>query len=208
MEPFFPGSFVSNMSGSSKSHAHRREITGNAMEEGPLRKIFFFLLITGWLAGCGSRGNGVDLIIPANRTAAPEIQADFLNSSGSALTLGQLKGKVVVLDFWATWCGPCRMELPSLVKIYNTYHGKGLEVIGLSVELNDGQSKDYFRQFMGNYAMNYPVGLAGTDTLKNYGINPIPATFFIDKKGKVALSFVGVHPEDQFIGAIEQLLAE
>jgi thiol-disulfide isomerase/thioredoxin len=173
-----------------------------------MKKIFFTLLITGFLAGCGSNDNGVDLISPGSRTPATEIQAEFLNSSGPALTLGQLKGKVVVLDFWATWCGPCRMELPSLVKIYNTYHSKGLEILGLSVELNDGQPKDYFLQFIGKYEINYPIGLASLDTLKNYGINPIPATFFIDKTGKIALSFVGVHPEDQFTGAIEKLLAE
>ncbi len=162
----------------------------------------------GFLVGCGSSDNGVELISPGSRTSAAEIQADFLNYSGTAPILGQLKGKVVVLDFWATWCGPCRMELPSLVKLYNTYHSRGLEILGLSVELNDSKPKDFFRQFMGNYGINYPVGLASIDTLKNYGINPIPSTFFIDKSGKVALSFVGVHPEEQFTSAVEKLLAE
>jgi thiol-disulfide isomerase/thioredoxin len=173
-----------------------------------MRKIILPLLVMGFLAGCGSSDNGVELIPTGSRTPATEIQADFLNYSGTAPILGQLKGKVVVVDFWATWCGPCRMELPSLVKLYNTYHARGLEILGLSVEVNDGQPKDFFRQFMSKYEINYPVGLASLDTLKNYGINPIPSTFFIDKTGKVALSFVGVHPEDQFTGAIEKLLAE
>src|SRR5258708_6799907 len=125
-----------------------------------MKKIFFLLFVGGLIAGCGSNGNGIDLIPAGSRIPAAEIQADFLNSSTPVLTLSQLKGKVVILDFWATWCGPCRMEIPSLVKIYNAYHSKGLEVLGLSVELNDGQSKDYFRQFISRYQINYPIGLS------------------------------------------------
>ena len=174
-----------------------------------MKKIILTIIAASFFAaGCGSKGNNIDLISPGSRMPAPEIQADFLNSPVSTLALAPLMGKVVILDFWATWCGPCRMEIPSLVKIYDTYHAKGLEMLGLSVELNDGQSKDYFRQFISRFQINYPIGLAGIDTLKSYGINPIPATFFIDKKGKVALSFVGVHPEEDFTGAIEKLLAE
>lgn len=189
------------------------------------------------LVGCGRNGE-VDLIPKGNRVAAPEIKADFLNlpvtlspatstslaeqkakkavgkskdrvqAAASTLALGQLKGKVVILDFWATWCGPCRMELPYLAKLYNTYHSKGLEMIGLSVEINDGKPMDYFRQFISANGLNYPIGLASMDTMRSYGIQPIPTTFFLDKKGRVALSFVGVHPEEHFTEAIEELLAE
>ncbi|HUO57918.1 MAG TPA: TlpA disulfide reductase family protein [bacterium] len=174
-----------------------------------MKKIFFALLALFLISfGCGSKGNGIDLISKNSRTAAPEIGADFINASGSALTLSQLRGKVVLIDFWATWCGPCRMELPSLVKIYQAYHSKGLEMMGLSVELNDGKSIDYFRQFLSQYQINYPVGLASVTTLQNYGINPIPTAFFIDKTGKIALSLVGAHPEEDFTGAIEKLLEE
>ena len=171
----------------------------------------------GWLAlalsmglalGCARKGE-VDLIAQGNRVPAPAIKVDYLNASnGEDLTLDRLKGKVVILDFWATWCGPCRMELPYLVKIYNTYHSKGLEMEGLSVEVNDGRPMEFFRQFISSNGLNYPVGLASLDTLRSYGINPIPTTFFLDKKGRVAVSFVGVHPEEHFTEAIEKLLAE
>lgn len=169
-------------------------------------KIFLIGLLMTCLAGCG-KGKGVDLIPPAQRQPATEIKADFLNSP-SGLSLAKTKGKVVVLDFWATWCGPCRMEIPTLVKIYDTYHPKGLEIWGLSVEANDGQSKDYFNKFISNFNIQYPIGLAGSETLKAYGINPIPTTFFIDKSGRIALSFVGVHPEEDFTDAVEKLLTE
>lgn len=170
------------------------------------RKILSLILLALISAGCGSR-NEVELIPPGQRTPAAEINAVFLNSDNH-LTLAGLKGKVVILDFWATWCGPCRSEIPSLVKLYNEYHARGLELLGLSVEANDGQPRDYFNKFISSYAIPYPIGLASMDTLKNYGINPIPTTFFVDKSGKVALSFVGAHPEDDFSAAIEKLLGE
>ncbi len=180
------------------------------------------------LGGCG-QGTIPELIKPANRVPAVEINANFLNLPAPTptpikkkekkrnkvqkallptLTLAVLKGKVVVLDFWATWCGPCRMEIPSLVRMQNQYGPKGLEVVGLSVEANDNKPRSYFDEFIGTNQINYPIGLATMDTMQNYGISPIPTTFFIDKSGRVALSFVGVHPEEDFAYAIERLLAE
>jgi thiol-disulfide isomerase/thioredoxin len=183
------------------------------------------LLLAGLLAGC-SKPSLNDLIPPASRVQAVEISADFLNlpspvSDGtkadgnqnktappSTLNLAQLRGKIVILDFWATWCGPCRMEIPSLEKLYNLYQSKGVEVVGLSTEATEGQPKEYFQKFLTSFQITYPVGLASMDTLRGYGINPIPTTFFIDRSGRIALSFVGVHPEEEFTEAIEKLLAE
>jgi peroxiredoxin len=100
------------------------------------------------------------------------------------------------------------MEIPDLIKLYDKYHSKGVEVIGLSSEGQDLKPQDYFKKFISQYGMDYPVGLAGTETLADYGIRGIPASFFIDKQGKVALSFVGVHPEEDFTAAVDQLLKE
>lgn len=157
--------------------------------------------------GCSKGPEGVDLIPVKERLKAPEVRGHFINAS-SGLTLSSLKGKVVVLDFWATWCAPCRMEIPSLIKMVERYRSSGLELWGLSIEGENGKPDSYFQQFISDSGINYPVGLPGSDTIQAYGINPIPATFFIDKNGRVALSLVGLHGEDEIDGAIRKLLAE
>jgi thiol-disulfide isomerase/thioredoxin len=176
-----------------------------------MKTLFIYaLLILAGLSGCGqneTKGNNVDLIPPGNREPAAEIKAYFLNAPEN-LSLAQMNGKLLLVDYWATWCGPCRMEIPTLIKMYDTYHSRGLELWGLSVEGNDEKPSGYFLKFISDFQIPYPVGLASPESLKAYGINPIPTTFFIDKTGKIALSFVGVHSESDFVGAIEKLLAE
>jgi thiol-disulfide isomerase/thioredoxin len=186
------------------------------------RKVIFGVLAAVLLVGCGSKGNKVDLIPVSDRVPAAEVKADFFNWAATHPSatgekkaglppgplLAGMKGKVVILDFWATWCGPCRMEIPSLIKIYDEYRSKGLEILGLSIEINDAHPRKYFDDFISASGINYPVGLVSTETISAYGISPIPTTFFLDKSGRVAFSFIGARPEGEFTAVIEKLLAE
>jgi thiol-disulfide isomerase/thioredoxin len=111
--------------------------------------------------------------------AAPEIKAAYwLNSD--AVTLAGLKGKVVVVEFWATWCPPCRKSVPHMIELSEKYAGQGVAIIGLSDE-----PKTKVEPFAKELKMTYIVG-GGSTTLKDYGVNAIPTAFVIDAEGKVA----------------------
>ena len=123
----------------------------------------------------------------------PTVRDAVLRSvSGGPIKLADYSGKVVVLNLWATWCGPCRSEIPELVKLYREFRPKGLEVVGLSTE-NPDASAEGVRQFVSDFSMNYRVGWATSDvalTLMN-NRNAIPQSFVISRDGRVLTRFVG-----------------
>jgi thiol-disulfide isomerase/thioredoxin len=105
--------------------------------------------------------------------------------NGKPLALADFKGKVVLVDFWATWCGPCVDELPNVLAAYEKYHGKGFEIIGISLD----QSRDALTAFIKERGMQWPQyfdGLGWKNKLaEQYGIQSIPATFLLDGDGKI-----------------------
>ena len=181
-----------------------------------MKRTWPVLLLIAALGACSKSSVDSPLaLIPVNdRTLAPEIAADWLDA-GPAPTLQSRKGKVVLVNFWATWCGPCRMEMPGLVKIYQEDHDKGLEIFGLSVDQPNPRSagtpeelKKYVKDVVTGNKVPYPVGLANTASSQAYGINAIPASFVVDKQGRVALRLIGLYPEDKIADAVERLLKE
>ena len=110
--------------------------------------------------------------------------------AGKIIELSKLKGKVVIVNFWATWCPPCRAEIPDFIKVYNVYKSKGVEIIGIALD-EEGWSK--VKPFVDKNKINYPIVLGSMDIVQQYGgIQGIPTTFFVDKNGDVADMQVGM----------------
>ncbi|MEA3312136.1 MAG: TlpA disulfide reductase family protein [candidate division WOR-3 bacterium] len=121
----------------------------------------------------------------ANRRQAPDFTLADL--SGSQHSLSDFRGKVVLVDFWATWCGPCRKEIPHLVKFYDAYSSQGFVILGVGLDKEANLSR-----FANQNGISYIVlvdekGVAG----KLYGIRSIPRTLIIDKKGRIAFDHTG-----------------
>ncbi len=102
--------------------------------------------------------------------------------SGQEVSLSALKGKVVLLDFWATWCGPCKESIPHLIQMYKDYQAKGLEVIGMNVDKGDVNA---VRRFIQSADMPYPVVTTPREVVTKYGVVGLPTTVLIDKQGRI-----------------------
>lgn len=131
---------------------------------------------------------------------APEITLKSM--TGDQITLSKLEGRPVVVNFWATWCGPCREEFPALVRAYKKYQDKGLVIIG--VNFQDEASDDNVLTFMRNSLVNFPIVRdTGERVGRMYNIRGLPTSFFIDKKGViqdiVVGSVAGYPREDSFL---------
>jgi cytochrome c biogenesis protein CcmG/thiol:disulfide interchange protein DsbE len=124
--------------------------------------------------------------LSVGHSVAPDFSLQDLN--GQPLQLANYRGKVVLLDFWATWCAPCLGEIPHFVAFQNQYREQGLQVIGISMD----DSPKPVREFYQRFKMNYPVAL-GTDKLAEAygGVLGLPVTFLIGRDGQVAAKYVG-----------------
>jgi peroxiredoxin len=121
---------------------------------------------------------------------------------GVPVSLASLRGKVVVLDFWATWCPPCRREIPDFISLQSQYGAKGLQVVGVALD-----EPEAVKAFAAQSRMNYPVLLGTDDIARMYGgITGIPTTFIIDKSGKIVNRFEGFRPKEVFEKEILKLL--
>jgi cytochrome c biogenesis protein CcmG/thiol:disulfide interchange protein DsbE len=124
---------------------------------------------------------------------------------GSALALEELKGKVVLVDFWASWCPPCRQEAPVLAQVYKEYKGKAVEFVGVGIW--DSQSEAL--KFIDRYGVTYPSGLDGKGIIAiDYGVTGIPEKYFIDRSGVLVKKFIGPMDEAKLRRVLDEMLNE
>ncbi|MCY3772125.1 MAG: TlpA disulfide reductase family protein [Gemmatimonadetes bacterium] len=136
-------------------------------------------------------------------SAAPDFNLPVLG--GGEASLSALKGKVVVVNFWATWCPPCLVEMPVLNELYETYRDRGVEVLGLSL---DEEGLPVTKPFVERLNVSYPIVEADRKTYQAYGnVLTIPHTFVINREGTVTKRFVNNQTKDEFKAAIKAALA-
>ena len=115
---------------------------------------------------------------------------------GKPFTLSDYKGKVVLLDFWATWCPPCRKEIPGYIELYDTYKSRGLVVIGVSMDESPSDVKKFVKQIK----MNYPIVMGAgreADLGRAFGELPLPTSFVISRDGRICTKHDGITPKEQ-----------
>jgi cytochrome c biogenesis protein CcmG/thiol:disulfide interchange protein DsbE len=140
---------------------------------------------------------------PGQHTPAPNFTLADL--SGRSVSLSDYRGKVVLLDFWATWCDPCRDEIPHFVRLQSEYGGQGLQILGVSMD--DGPEP--VREFYQHFHINYPVVMGNAKTGELYGgILGLPVAFLIDRDGRIYSRHIGATDSSVFESEISTLLKE
>ncbi len=135
---------------------------------------------------------------------APEFTLKELR--GTMISLSTYKGKIIFLNFWATWCPPCRAEIPGFIEIFNEYKEKGLQIIGVSV---DEISPEKVLEFVNEYRVNYPVVMGTPELYSSYKPGrAIPVTFIIDKEGMIRHKHIGYMDKDTLKNYFNQLNSE
>lgn len=185
--------------------------------------ISFGLLAAFGVSSCNSNDSVTTTTPSANRTASrvnagltmlPRLvlDAENKNASGAPIKLSDYSGKVLLVNLWATWCGPCRMETPELVKLHKEFQGRGVEMIALSTE-DPEASAESVSDFVREYNVHYQVGWATREVAQTLmqGRTSIPQSFIIARDGRIVKRFIGFNPETtppQLKQALEQALVE
>jgi thiol-disulfide isomerase/thioredoxin len=124
--------------------------------------------------------------------------------AGNAVSSDQFKGQVVLVDFWATWCGPCRKSIPDLIELYNEYKDQGLVVVGMSL---DQKGPSVVEPFVAQMKIGYPIVMGNQQVVQDFGgVRGIPTAFVISQDGKIYQKYVGLRPKAVFEKDIKDLL--
>jgi peroxiredoxin len=145
-----------------------------------------------------------NVVLLENHDRKPAANFTLTDSNGAKVTLASLKGKVVLLNFWATWCGPCQVEIPWFIEFNKTYKARGLAVVGVSMDEDGWKS---VKPYLATKKIDYPIVVGTEDVAKAYGgVDSLPSTFIIDRDGKIAFSHSGLVGKDTYETEIRSLL--
>jgi peroxiredoxin len=145
--------------------------------------------------------------LAADPTGAPAPQFTLGAKSGQNVSLAQYKGQVVMLNFWASWCGPCRQEMPLLESIYKKYNRLGFTMIGVNVEPDSNAANEWLKQTPVSFPILYDKE---SKVSKMYDVAGMPSTVIIDRAGKVRMLHRGYKPgdENEYLDSIRMLVRE
>ena len=146
---------------------------------------------------------GVSAALTAPNLRKPAPSFALSDAKGVPIRLSDYKGQVVLLDFWATWCGGCKVEIPWYTEFQNKYKTRGLAVIGVSMDEDGWKS---VKPFLEKTKLNYPIVIGNQELANSMALEAMPMTLLIDQIGKIAASHVGLVDKDKFESEIQQLL--
>jgi len=162
-------------------------------------------LLACFLAGCAQKPRKAAAVKPEKeRHTAP----DFIlkDADGKIVRLSDYRGKVVLLDFWATWCGPCKIEIPWFMDMQRQNKDKGFEVLGVAM---DDEGWESVKPFLADMSVNYRVVIGNDSTAQAYGgVEALPTTFLIDREGKIAAVHIGLTSRKDFEDGVQELLLQ
>lgn len=154
----------------------------------------------GWYRATSQAG---EIVPAAERKVMPDLV--FAQSGGGEWKMADHRGQVVLVNYWATWCLPCREEMPGLSRLAQELGPQGLAVVGVSI---DKGSRDRVREFADKMKVPYPVAFPSPLSQMEWGLEGVPTTILVDRRGRVAKSYMGAVREADFRADVEALLAE
>jgi peroxiredoxin len=160
----------------------------------------FILFAVACAVGADDSATG-SLIPVAARTTAPDFSS--IAADGARVTLSRYRGRVVLLDFWATWCTGCKTEIPWYVDFQKRYAARGLRTIGVAM---DDEGWQQVKPYLDEHPIDYPIVLGQPDVAKLYRIGNLPVTLLIDRQGRIADAHVGVVVKATWEREIQRLL--